>query len=160
MDTVNLLGGDHNTGRIVTVSNAFIFKEPLYNYSRHLRYVWDEVNLPVTFDSDWRRAMQIMTEVVQQHSRYQELLPQAQEQRRRARREFAIRITPLDPRVFLQLTDNWIELGLVYPVDTDSRRGFRSEISQTILEQFNAAGITIASQTLVVQSQPSQQSAE
>lgn len=29
MEIGNWLGGDHNTGRIVTVSNAFIFKEPL-----------------------------------------------------------------------------------------------------------------------------------
>ena len=43
MEIGNWLGGDHNTGRIVTVSNAFIFKEPLFNYSRHLRYIWDEV---------------------------------------------------------------------------------------------------------------------
>ena len=31
MEIGNWLQGDHNTGRIVTVSNAFIFKEPLYN---------------------------------------------------------------------------------------------------------------------------------
>ena len=33
------LHGDHNTGRIVTASNAFIFKEPLFNYSRYLSYI-------------------------------------------------------------------------------------------------------------------------
>ncbi|MFQ6102650.1 MAG: hypothetical protein ACE5OS_15675 [Anaerolineae bacterium] len=77
-----------------------------------------------------------MTGTVQQHPLYQELLPKAQEQRRRTRREFAIKITPLEPRVFVRLTDNWIELGLVYPVDTDSRRGFRNEISQQILMEF------------------------
>ena len=87
---------------------------------------------------------------MQQHPLYQELLPRAQEQRRRARRQFAIKITPLDPRVFVRLTDNWIELGLIYPVDTDSRRSFRSEISQRILAEFAAAGIVIASQTVAI----------
>lgn len=150
METGNWLGGDHNTGRIVTVSNAFIFKEPLFNYSRHLRYIWDEVTLPVTYESDWRRAIQIMTEAVRQHPLYQELLPLAQEQRRRARRQFAIKITPLEPRVFVKLTDNWIELGLIYPVDTDSRRSFRSDISQRILGELGAAGIVVASQTVAI----------
>ena len=155
MEIGNWLGGDHNTGRIVTVSNAFIFKEPLFNYSRHLSYIWDEVSVPVTYESDWQRATQIMMEAAQQHPSYQELLPQAQEQRRRARREFAIKITPLEPRVFTRLTDNWIELGLVYPVDAGSRRTFRSEISQHILAEFDAAGITVASQTMAIVRFPS-----
>jgi small-conductance mechanosensitive channel len=155
MEIGNWLGGDHNTGRIVTVSNAFIFKEPLYNYSRHLRYIWDEIILPITYESDWQRAVAIMTDAVQQDAMYQKLLPLAQEQRRRARRQFAIKITSLDPRVFVRLTDNWIELGLVYPVDTDSRRSFRSEVSQRILAEFSSAGIVIASQTMAIVQLPS-----
>jgi small-conductance mechanosensitive channel len=155
MEIGNWLGGDHNTGRIVTVSNAFIFKEPLFNYSRHLHYIWDEVTLPATYESDWQRATRIMIDAAQQHPLFQELLPKAQEQRRRTRREFAIKITPLEPRVFVRLTDNWIELGLVYPVDTDSRRTFRSEISQRILTEFAAASISIASQTVAIVQFPS-----
>ena len=150
MEIGNWLGGDHNTGRIVTVSNAFIFKEPLFNYSRHLHYIWDEIKLPISYESDWQQAVTIMTAAVAQQPLYQELLPRAQEERRRARRQFAIKITPLEPRVFVRLTDNWIELGLIYPVDTDSRRVFRSEISQRILAEFTAAGIVIASQTIAI----------
>ncbi len=102
METGNWLNGDHNTGRIVTVSNAFIFKEPLFNYSRHLSYIWDEIDIPITYESDWKEAMSLMNAAVSQHSKYQELLPKAQSQRRQARREFAIKITPLDPRVYLE----------------------------------------------------------
>jgi small-conductance mechanosensitive channel len=155
MEIGNWLSGDQNTGRIVTVSNAFIFKEPLFNYSRHLSYIWDEISVPVTYESDWQRAIQIMSDAAEQHPLYQELLPKAREQRRRMRREFAIKITPLEPRVFVRLTDNWIELGLVYPVDTDSRRSFRSQISQRILTEFAAADITVASQTVAIVQFPS-----
>lgn len=155
MEIGNWLGGDHNTGRMVTVSNAFIFKEPLFNYSRHLNYVWDEVMVPITYESDWEQAVAIMTTAVQQHPLYQELLPRAQEQRRRARRQFAIKITSLEPRVFVRLTDNWIELGLIYPVDTDSRRAFRGDISKRILAEFTASGIVVASQTVAIVQFPS-----
>ena len=57
--------------------------------------------------------------------------------------------------MFTRLTDNWIELGLVYPVDAGSRRTFRSEISQHILAEFDAAGITVASQTMAIVQFPS-----
>ncbi len=147
MEIGNWMGGDHNTGRIVTVSNANIFKEPLFNYSRHINYVWDEISVPVTYESDWKKAIGIMTTAASENPAYQDLLPKAHEQRRRTRREFAIKITSLEPRVYVRLTDNWIELGLIYPVDTEARRSFRSNVSQRILEDFSEAGITIASQT-------------
>lgn len=150
MEIGNWLQGDHNTGRIVTVSNAFIFKEPLFNYSAYLRFIWDEISLPITYESDWQKATAIMLEAVQQHPNYRSLLPQAEDQRRQARRKLAVRITPLQPRVFVKLTDNWIELGMVYPVDNDLRRNFRSEVSQRILSDFAEAGISIASQTIAI----------
>ncbi|MCB0004040.1 MAG: mechanosensitive ion channel [Anaerolineae bacterium] len=150
MEIGNWLGGDHNTGRIVTVSNAYIFKEPLFNYSRHLEYVWDEIVLPITYESDWQRAIDILAEAVASQPVYQDLLPRAVEQRRRTRREFAIKLTSLDPRVFVKLTDNWIELGLVYPVGNESRRTFRNTVSQEILRAFQAEGIEIASQTVAI----------
>lgn len=150
MEIGNWLGGDHNTGRIVTVSNAFIFKEPLFNYSRYLSYIWDEITIPVPYETDWQQAIKIMINVVLDHPEYQSLLPKAQEQRRQARREFAIKITPLEARTYVRLTDNWIEIGLVYPVDINLRRSFRSEVSQKILGEFSLAKIKVASQTLAI----------
>jgi small-conductance mechanosensitive channel len=156
MEIGNWLNGDHNTGRIVTVSNAFIFKEPLYNYSVYLHFIWDEISVPVTYESDWKRAIEIMLESIRQNQHYQGLLPQAEEQRRQARRKLAVKLTPLEPRVFVRLTDNWIELGIVYPVDIDIRRAFRSEVGEHILKAFKEAGITIASQTVAIVQFPKQ----
>ncbi len=150
MEIGNWLQGDHNTGRIVTVSNAFIFKEPLYNYSAYIHFIWDEIDLPITYESDWQKAILLMIETVQNHPQYQELLPLAEKQRKLARRKLAVKITSLEPRVFVKLTDNWIELGMVYPVDNDYRRTFRSEVSQSILRSFENEKITIASTTVSI----------
>ena len=151
----NWLGGDHNTGRIVTVSNAFLFKEPLYNSSAHLDFVWDEIRIPITYESNLKRAIEIMSNAVREHPAYQALLPKAEKQRREARRKLAVKMTPLEPRTFVKLTDNWIELGVVYPVNTDGRRGFRSEVSQRLLAELEAEGIVVASQTIAIVQFPS-----
>ena len=156
METGNWLSGDHNTGRIVTLSNAFLFKEPVFNYSAHLNFVWDEIIVPLTYESNWKRAIEIMANAVREHSIYKELLPKAEKQRRDLRRRLAVKITSLEPRTFVTLTDNWIELGLVYPVDTDLRRSFRSEISQQLLTSFEGEGIVIASQTVSIVQFPPQ----
>ena len=150
MEIGNWLVGDHNTGRIVTLSNAFIFKEPLYSYSVHLHYIWDEIQIPLHYGSDWKKAIEILLKSVKDHPEYHKLLPIAKQQREDLRRHFAVKITPLEPRVFVNLTDNWIDLGLVYPVDTDLRRLFRSEICQQLLESFEAEGIEIASENMII----------
>lgn len=150
MEIGNWLVGDHNTGRIVTLSNAFIFKEPLYSYSVHLHYIWDEIQIPLHYGSDWKKAIEILLKSVKDHPEYHKLLPIAKQQREDLRRHFAVKITPLEPRVFVNLTDNWIDLGLVYPVDTDLRRFFRSEICQQLLESFEAEGIEIASENMII----------
>lgn len=160
MEIGNWLSGDHNTGRIVTVSNAFLFKEPLYNYSAHLRFVWDEIKIPITYESNWKRAIEIMSNAVCEHTAYKELLPKAEKQRREVRRKLAVKMTPLEPRTYVKITDNWIELGLVYPVDTDLRRSFRSEISQQLLTEFEAEHIMIASETIAIVQFPSNSASE
>ncbi|MCJ7701609.1 MAG: mechanosensitive ion channel family protein [Anaerolineales bacterium] len=160
MEIGNWVSGDHNTGRIVTLSNAFIFKEPLYNYSAHLRFVWDEVRVPITYESNWKKGIEILANTVIEHPAYKELLPKAQKQRRELRRRLAVKMTPIEPRTYVKITDNWIELSLVYPVDTDLRRSFRSEISQRLLAEFEAEGIKIASQTIAIVEFPSDSSTE
>jgi small-conductance mechanosensitive channel len=160
MEIGNWLDGDHNTGRIVTVSNAFLFKEPLYNYSAHLHFVWDEIRIPITYESSWKRAIEIMSDAVCEHPAYQDMLPRAEKQRREVRRKLAVKMTPLEPRTYVKLTDNWIELGLVYPVDTDLRRSFRSDISERLLTEFEAENIVIASQTIAIAQLPSSSRSE
>ncbi|MGC9356282.1 MAG: mechanosensitive ion channel family protein [Anaerolineae bacterium] len=151
MEIGNWLHADTSTGRLVTVSNAFIFKQPLFNYSRNLHFIWDEVQIPVTYDSDWKGALEIMKEAVERHPRYRELLPDAEGQYRRSRYNIALKQTPLEPRTFVQLTENWVELDLIYPVHTDIRRAFRSDVSRRILEAFETTkGITVAAPKLNV----------
>ncbi len=156
MEIGNWLVGDHNTGRIVTLSNAFIFKEPLYSYSVHLHYIWDEIQIPLPYGSNWKRAIEILLETVNDHPEFKKLLPQARRQRDDISRRYAIKITPLEPKVFVNITDNWIELGLVYPVDTDLRRLFRSDVCETLLDTFKAEGIEVASETFAIVEFPGQ----
>jgi hypothetical protein len=105
-------------------------------------------------------AIEIMSNTVSEHSAYKELLPKAEKQRREVNRKMAVKMTPLVPRTYVKLTDNWIELGLVYPVDTDLRRSFRSDISQRLLTEFEMEGIVIASKTFSIVQFPLNSSSE
>ncbi|MEA3310240.1 MAG: mechanosensitive ion channel [Chloroflexota bacterium] len=155
MEMKNWLHGDHNTGRLVSISNAAVLKASLFNYSARLPFIWDELQIPVTYETDWEQAAEILRRAVRENPRYQKLIPLAKKRRTQTRREFAIKMTPLQPRVFVNPTDNWIELGLVYPVDFTMRRVFHHEISCRILKDLKAAGMGVASQTIAIVEFPS-----
>ena len=42
------------TGRVVTVTNDNIFQEPVYNYTRDFPYLWEEINIPITYTDNPR----------------------------------------------------------------------------------------------------------
>ena len=41
------------TGRIVTVSNAKVFDEPVFNYTLEFPYLWEEMTIPIPYKADW-----------------------------------------------------------------------------------------------------------
>jgi len=47
---------DQSTGRIVHIPNQLIFTEPVANYDKGFKYIWNEVPVLVTYESNWRKA--------------------------------------------------------------------------------------------------------
>ena len=56
------------TGRIVTVTNDRIFSEPVYNYTRDLPFLWEELRVPVPYSADRAAAERILPEAARKHS--------------------------------------------------------------------------------------------
>ena len=133
------------TGRIVTVSNGEIFKEPIYNYSRDYPFLWEEIMMPVAYDGDDARAERILLEVARKHTTpIEEMTAHA--------REHLKRIYDLDPpsvrpRVYYRLTDNWIALTLRFVVPDRGIREIKDAMYRDILRGFREAGIDVASST-------------
>ena len=96
------------TGRIVTVSNAKIFDEPVYNYTRDFPYIWEEMTLPVSYRADRDRAERILLEVAGRHT--VPIGDLSEEALAEMERRYFIRRTGLAPKVYFRLTDNWLEL--------------------------------------------------
>jgi small-conductance mechanosensitive channel len=133
------------SGRIVTVSNAVIFDEPVYNYTRQLPYIWEEMHLPISFKDDRRKAEAIILEAVSRHT--QEIANLAEPELEKLKTDFFIERADLKPKVYLRITDNWVELAVRFLCGTHDIRALKDRISRDILEGLEAAGIGIASGT-------------
>ena len=133
------------SGRIVTISNAQIFEDPVYNYSRDFQYIWEEMHIPVSYKDDRNRAEQILLDAVSRHT--QEIQNLAKPELDKLKEQFFIQEEDLKPRVYLRITDNWVELAVRFLCGTHDIRGLKDRISRDILRDFDAAGIGIASGT-------------
>ena len=50
----NWVDAEQSTGRILHIPNGRIFKDALANYTQGFNFIWDEIPVTVTFESDWR----------------------------------------------------------------------------------------------------------
>ena len=145
-DEPSWVGGRQYTGRIVTISNKTTFEEPVYNYSSFFEYVWEELRIPVPYRADWRRAEQIVLEEAQRVSATEG----AQDAIDAMMTRFPMPKQELDPRVYIQLTDNWVELAARFVIPVRRSRTVRDELSRAIRDRFDEAGIEVASSTMDV----------
>ncbi|MFC1737109.1 hypothetical protein ACFL1X_13415 [Candidatus Hydrogenedentota bacterium] len=56
----NWVGADQSTFRLVHVPNNRVVREQVYNYTYGFEFIWNEINVTVTFESDWHEARDIM----------------------------------------------------------------------------------------------------
>jgi small-conductance mechanosensitive channel len=134
-----------HTGRLVTVTNDTIFDQPVFNYTREFPYIWEELHIPIPYKADRHRAEQILLAAAQHHGVEADAVPD--EARRQLRRHYFVDPADLQPRVFWQLTDNWLELAVRFVVPQRGVREIKDAMSREILAALDAAGIEIASAT-------------
>ena len=130
----NWVGADQTTGRIVHIPNGMVFKQVLVNFTQEFDYVWDEVPVMVTFESDWRRCREILLDVAKEYSAG--LSANVEEQMRRASRKFLLRQDSMDASVWTDCADSGVVLILRYFVDARQRRKAKSSIWEGILAAF------------------------
>jgi small-conductance mechanosensitive channel len=140
------------TGRVVTVSNAKIFDEPVYNYTHEFPYLWEELALPVAYTADRARAEAILLEVAARHAVGSEELDQAAIDE--LKRRYFLERLGTQPRVYYRLTDNWLELTVRFVVRDRGIRDVKDAIGRDLLAALDEAGITIASATFEVTGLP------
>ncbi len=136
------------TGRIVTVSNARIFDEPVYNYTRDFPYLWEEIKIPIALNADRRRVEAVMLEVAQRHtSKIQEL---GESDRAELKRRYFMRSTDVAPKVYCTLTESWIEMTVRFLAFDHAIRELKDAISRDLLAGLDDAGIRLASASFEV----------
>ncbi|WP_022835587.1 mechanosensitive ion channel family protein [Salisaeta longa] len=149
MEVGEWVAADQSTGRIVHIPNSWLFVHAVKNYTDGFDFIWNEVSVVVTFQSDWRAARGIVEEVAE------ELLPdvtrEAREQLQAVTRDYLVRYRVLTPYVYVDMVDHGVRLTLRHLTHTRGRRNLRHGLTIELLERFEThPNIAIAYPTYTV----------
>jgi small-conductance mechanosensitive channel len=132
----NWSDADQTTGRLVHVPNAKVISDGVANYTHGFQYIWDEIAVLVTFESDWRAAKILLAEVATTHGASASEVAAAQIAR--ARERFLISGVTFDPVVYTSVQDSGVLLTLRYVCHARRRRATAEAIWEDILTGFAA----------------------
>jgi small-conductance mechanosensitive channel len=127
-------GTRQSTGRLVLVPNKFIFTNPLVNENLVFDYIWHEIPVVVTFESDWQRAKEILEETVNRHAAH--LAPDAEAQAQASLTQYMVSVASFEPRVFTRAVNSGVELTMRFLCEVRQPREMEMAIWEDVLRAF------------------------
>ena len=130
----NWVDADQSTGRLIHIPNGKVFVSPQYNYTTGFVHIWHEIATLVTFESDWKKAKNILTEIVNKHA--MKITESAEKQIKAAAKKYLIFYSKLTPIVYTTIRDSGVLLTMRFLCDPRKRRSTEEEILEEVLDEF------------------------
>lgn len=131
----NWVDADQSTGRVIHIPNHKVFSFDLANYTSDFEFIWNEISVLITFESDWKKAKKLLQEIVD--DQIQDFVEHARDQVKRAAKSYLIQYQYLTPIVYTSVKDSGVSLTIRYLSDPRSRRSTAQGIWEAVLEEFS-----------------------
>ena len=135
MEIGNWVDADQNTGRIIHIPNGKIFIESLANYGKGFEYIFNEIPVLITFESEWTKAKKILEKIAKDFGEHPTRA--AEQEIKKASQKFLIQNQKLDPVVYTKVSESGVLLTIRYLCSPQFRRDTEQEIWEEILKEFN-----------------------
>jgi small-conductance mechanosensitive channel len=130
----NWVDADQSTGRIIHIPNGVVFTQTQANYSAGFKFIWNEMPVLVTFESNWRMARDLLQRIVSDHA--EDLSADAEKKIIEASKKYMIFYQYLTPIVYTSVEESGILLTMRYICDPRKRRVTEHEIWEDVLKAF------------------------
>jgi len=127
--------GEQSSGRIIHIPNGKVFSETLANYSKGFKYIWNEINVLVTFESDWKNAKTILQKISKKHAA--SISKVAAKKFKDISKLFMVYKPDFNPQVYTKVEDSGVLLTIRYLCNPRKRRITSQYIWEDILEEFS-----------------------
>ena len=136
MEIGNWVDADQNTGRLMHLPNSMALTDVVANYSQGFQFIWHEIPVLVTFESNWQKAKSMLSDIAQRHAAH--LSETAAQQIKKATQRYMISRAAHAPVVYTTVKNSGVLLTIRYLIDPRNRRGSEEGIWEEILQAFAA----------------------
>lgn len=135
MEVGSWVAADQSTGRLLYIPNSMIFRSVVANYTKGVPFIWNEIPVLLTFESDWEGAKELLHQIGDEY--YSETLDEsAQERIRKLSDRNLIQAGKLTPMVYTSVQETGIQLTLRYLCEPRRRRDSTHLIWEKVLRTF------------------------
>jgi small-conductance mechanosensitive channel len=132
-------GKEQETGRMLCVPNSVVLQKTVTNYTSESPYIWDEVTVSITYESDWKLAKKLVEhaamKVVGENMAYAAThLFNSREYR------LKFRDTRSVPRAYFTFAPSSVDVHVRYLVEARSKRDVASMVTEEILRAVEQSG--------------------
>ncbi len=127
--------GEQSSGRIIHIPNGKVFTETLANYGKGFKYIWNEVPVLVTFESDWKKAKKILSSISIKHAEH--VSKAAARKFKETSKLFMMYKPDFNPQVYTKVEDSGILLTIRYLCNPRKRRITSQMIWEDVLDEFS-----------------------
>jgi small-conductance mechanosensitive channel len=134
MEVGNWVDADQSTGRMLHIPNGLVLTDPVANYGQGFDYIWNEIPVLITFESNWKKAKAILQAIAEKRS--EDPKEKAAAEVREASKKYMIFYSALTPTVYTSVEASGILLTARYLCPPRRRRGTSHMIWEDVLEAF------------------------
>ncbi|MFC0471357.1 mechanosensitive ion channel domain-containing protein [Halalkalibacter kiskunsagensis] len=112
MEVTAKTDGEQCTGKIVHIPNNYIFLHAIANANKGFGYIWNEIEVRLTIDSEWEEAKAQLETIVKKHAEH--LTEEAKNKVHEASKKYMLHSQNLNPIVYVTVKDGFIKLNMRY----------------------------------------------
>jgi small-conductance mechanosensitive channel len=130
----NWVQADQSTGRIIHLPNGKVFLQAQANYGKGFQYIWNEMPVLITFESNWELTKTILEKIINKHAEH--LTKKVEKEIKEATKKYLMPHNQLFPVVYTSVKDSGVLLTIRYLCEYPKRRTSEHEIWEDILKEF------------------------
>lgn len=128
--------GEQSTGRIIDVPNYFVFIHPVINFTKGFEYIWHEIKVLVTFESNWEKTKSLLSEIINEDAA--KLEGKMKEELKSTTKKYVIKYNKLTPIVYTDVKDSGVEFTMRYLCSPKQKRTTQNKIWEDVLRMLKA----------------------
>lgn len=134
LEVSNKENNKQSTGIIIEIPNSKIFTEPVKNYTKAFKYIWNELEVKIKLDADLAKNKKLLYDIVKSNDIVKRIPKKMKDQLNEVVGDYRIYYNNLDPIIYTTVTEDYILLTIRYLAHPKKSRFIESQIWNKIYE--------------------------